>query len=130
MPNAMGVGAACLVLGVLAGAGAALALTRPKLLAARRTATAARAQLDAASAAQVELAEVRSQLSSLRHDLRGILSPTLLVADRLTSSADPGIRRAGDVMVRTVERATARLAEHKGVPAAAACQDSPNRAQP
>jgi hypothetical protein len=93
-------------------------------------AAAARAQLDAASGAQVELAELRSQLSSLRHDLRGILSPTLLVADRLTGSADPAIRRAGDVMVRTVERATARLAEARGTPAAPSCQGAANSPRP
>jgi len=47
--------------------------------------------------------------SQLRHDLRGILSPALLVADGLTSHEDPKVRRAGEVIVRTVERAAARL---------------------
>jgi hypothetical protein len=57
---------------------------------------------------------MQSQLSLLRHDLHGILSPALLSADRLIGSDDPAIRKAGDIVIRTVERATARLAETKG----------------
>jgi hypothetical protein len=59
------------------------------------------------------LAELEAQMAALRHDLRGILSPALLTADRLLDSQDPVARRAGEVMVRTVERTTARLAETK-----------------
>ncbi len=51
----------------------------------------------------------RDALSALRHDLRGILSPALLMSDRLIAHPDPAIQRAGDVILRTVERATARL---------------------
>ncbi len=51
----------------------------------------------------------REALSALRHDLRGILSPALLMSDRLIAHPDPAIQRAGDVILRTVERATARL---------------------
>src|SRR5262249_5909951 len=40
------------------------------------------------------------------HDLRGILSPAMLTAERLQMSADPSVKRAGDVVLRTVERAT------------------------
>ena len=50
-------------------------------------------------------------LSQLRHDLRGVLSPALLTADRLlASSDDPAARRAAETMIETVERATALLA--------------------
>lgn len=55
--------------------------------------------------------ERKRQLSALRHDVRGILSPTMLVADRLLSHEDPVVRRAGEVVTRTVERAAARLAD-------------------
>jgi hypothetical protein len=41
--------------------------------------------------------------------LRGILSPALLMADRLLAHDDPAVKRAGEVIARTVERATARL---------------------
>ncbi len=53
-------------------------------------------------------AEGRRQL---RHDLRGALSPALLMVDRLLSSSDPSIRRAGEMTLRAVERASALLLE-------------------
>jgi hypothetical protein len=59
----------------------------------------------------VDEEERKRQLSALRHDVRGILSPTMLVADRLLSHEDPVVRRAGEVVTRTVERAAARLAD-------------------
>jgi len=62
----------------------------------------------------------RDALSSLRHDLRGILSPALLMSDRLIAHPDPAIQRAGNVILRTVERATARLEP----PATAAAADT------
>ena len=50
-------------------------------------------------------------LRRLRHDLRGILSPALMTADRLLmTTTDPGIKRAAEMMVETVERAEKRLA--------------------
>ncbi len=52
-------------------------------------------------------------ITALRHDLRGILSPAMLIADRLASHDDPSVQKAGDVITRTVERAAARLAETK-----------------
>ena len=48
-------------------------------------------------------------MSLLRHELRGALSPALMVSDRLLRSEDPLIRRAGDAVVRSVERATALI---------------------
>jgi hypothetical protein len=70
----------------------------------------------AAGTAEAEMVAERLQnlearTSSLRHDLRGILSPALLTAERLLGHEDPVIRRAGEMMVKTVERATERLAE-------------------
>jgi signal transduction histidine kinase len=62
---------------------------------------------------KLRLAAMEAQVATLRHDLNGILSPALLTADRLLTSPDPSVRRAGEVMVRTVDRATARLAETK-----------------
>jgi hypothetical protein len=58
----------------------------------------------------------------LRHDLRGVLSPALMMADRLLKNEDPAIRRAGQAVVRSVERATTLLAENKRQIAAAAGQ--------
>jgi len=50
------------------------------------------------------------ELSRLRHDLRGILSPALLLADRLSMSDDPMAKRTADAMIQTIERAEAALA--------------------
>ena len=74
-------------------------------LAALRTETAARQALEQALATRTE------QQRRLRHDIRGVLSPILLTADRLLNHADPAIKRSGTIMVRTVERATALLSD-------------------
>ncbi len=49
-------------------------------------------------------------MARLRHDLRGILSPALLLADRLSMSDDPLARRTAEAMILTVERAEQALA--------------------
>ena len=104
-----------LVAAALAGA-AFGALAMATVLQARRSAGRAQpsGQLAAADNTDPELAELRRQLSTLRHDLRGMLSPALLVSDRLLASEDAAVRRAGEVMIRTVDRVTERLAETRG----------------
>ena len=100
-----------LVVAALAGA-AFGALVAAAVLRARPGAVPARTSVQGQPAAdEAELAELRRQLSTLRHDLRGILSPALLVSDRLLGNEDAAVRRAGEVMIRTVERVTERLAE-------------------
>ena len=56
-----------------------------------------------------DLADRTEQQRRMRHDLRGAMSPVLLVADRLIAHADPAVKRSGDIMVRTVERALTLL---------------------
>ena len=51
------------------------------------------------------------EVSRLRHDLRGILSPTLLLADRLSMSDDPIAQRTAAAIISTIERAEAALAK-------------------
>ena len=58
---------------------------------------------------QAQVGELEAAASTLRHDLRGVLSPALMVADRLVNNPDPAVRRAGEAVVRSVERATALL---------------------
>jgi signal transduction histidine kinase len=53
------------------------------------------------------LAAVGTAVAKMSHDLRGILSSALLVADRLTMSREDSTRQAGEVIVRAVHRATA-----------------------
>lgn len=62
------------------------------------------------------LARLEAQTSGLRHDLRGILSPALLTADRLTGHEDPKVARTGEVVIRAINRATDRLSATKDLP--------------
>ncbi len=60
-----------------------------------------------------QLAALRAATSSLRHDIRGMLSPALLVADRLLAHSDPAVVRAGQTVVKAINRAEQRLRETK-----------------
>jgi signal transduction histidine kinase len=55
------------------------------------------------------LAAIGAAVAKVGHDMRGILSPALLTAERLQMSKEPSVKKAGDVLVRAVERATALL---------------------
>ena len=57
------------------------------------------------------LAALEAATSSLRHDVRGMLSPALLVADRLLAHPDPKIVRVGETVIKAVTRAIERLTE-------------------
>ncbi len=59
------------------------------------------------------LVALEAATSSLRHDIRGMLSPALLVADRLLAHADPVVVRAGETVVKAIRRAEVRLRETK-----------------
>jgi len=63
------------------------------------------------AALTAELRERSEERRQLRHDLRGALSPALLTVDRLLGNADPSVRRAGEMTLRAVERASALLSE-------------------
>ncbi len=62
-----------------------------------------------AAAVQTTTAERLEAHRRLRHDIRGALSPALLTADRLLTHAEPAVQRAGDIMVRAIEKAAALL---------------------
>ena len=68
---------------------------------------------NADAGAQAHIAEVEARAATLRHDLRGVLSPALMVTDRLLSNPDPAIQRAGQAVVRSVDRATALIQASK-----------------
>ena len=65
------------------------------------------------AAAQAHIDALEERASSFRHDLRGALSPALIVSDRLIASSDPAIRRAGEAVVRSIEQASALIAASK-----------------
>ena len=54
---------------------------------------------------QARLGAMAAAIVKTSHDLRGVLSPALLTAERLQMSADPSVKRGGDILVRAVERA-------------------------
>ncbi len=55
------------------------------------------------------LAALEATTSTLRHDLRGMLAPALLVADLLLAHSDPKVAKAGKTVVNAIERAKERL---------------------
>lgn len=55
------------------------------------------------------LAELEEAAASLRHDIRGMLAPALLVTDRLLAHSDPKVVRAGETVMKAVRRAEERL---------------------
>lgn len=77
---------------------------------------ALRAQPPAEPPERAEAAGLRNRLqayrahtAALRHDLRGVLSPALMMSDRLLNHADPAVQRAGTAVVRSIDRATSLL---------------------
>ncbi len=70
-------------------------------------------------AAQSRVEELERLVSDLCHDLRGAMSPAVLVADRLRQSSDPAVQRSGKTIDMVVERVLAILE--------ASCQAVPPR---
>lgn len=100
---------------------ALLALAFAARLPGNRT-MAPMAQVDVVDepSAEQRLAELEATTSTLRHDVRGALSPALLVADRLLDSPEPATKRAAEIVVASIERVEQRLAETRdaqGAPA-------------
>jgi signal transduction histidine kinase len=52
------------------------------------------------------LAALGSAVARISHDLRGILAPALLTAERLQNHQDDAVQRSGEILLRTVDRAT------------------------
>ena len=103
----------------LAGLGAPFAVASTAAAAAAglvhyaATRTSSPPDRSAELAAIAQLEAYRGYTAALRHDLRGVLSPALMMSDRLVNHEDKGVQRAGQAVVRSVERATALLATYK-----------------
>jgi signal transduction histidine kinase len=80
--------------------------TRDEMAVAQRELSAMQRELRAALWRNARLAALGAALAKVSHDLRGILAPALLTAERLQGNTDPTLRRIGDSIARTVERAT------------------------
>lgn len=65
------------------------------------------------AAMEAHVDTVEAHAASLRHDLRGALSPALIASDRLAVSADPAVRKAGEAVIQSIERASALIATSK-----------------
>jgi signal transduction histidine kinase len=64
-----------------------------------------------ALAEKTRLAALGSAMSRIGHDLKNILSPAVLISDRLETSADPAVRRMAPRLIETLDRAVALCAE-------------------
>lgn len=98
---------------LLSGLGAGLCVVVAAVLAGV-TAALASEPVERAAPAPVAVAPpappAEDAMRKLRHDLRGILSPALMTADRLLmTTQDPVAKRAAEAMIETIERAEKRL---------------------
>lgn len=63
-------------------------------------------ELRAALWRNARLAAIGTVVAKVSHDLRGILTPALLTAERLQLNADARVQRAGETLANAVDRAT------------------------
>jgi signal transduction histidine kinase len=63
-------------------------------------------ELRAALWRNARLAALGTVVAKVSHDLRGILTPALLTAERLQLNPDPKVQRAGETLAQAVDRAT------------------------
>ena len=74
-------------------------------------------ELRDARAQRSRLQETDAAAASLRHNLRGALSPALMMSDRLIAHEDPAVRRAGEIVARSIDRATTLISATRREPA-------------
>jgi signal transduction histidine kinase len=60
-------------------------------------------------APQDRIEQLEKLVAALRHDLRGVVTPAALIADRLRNSSDPSIQRSATRITDVVERILSRL---------------------
>lgn len=59
------------------------------------------------------LVELEALMSATRHDIRGILTPMLLVSDRLAMHTDEKVVRCANTLIASIKRIDAQLAATK-----------------
>jgi signal transduction histidine kinase len=86
-------------------------LPHDEISVAGRELAAMQHELRAALWRNARLAALGTVVAKVSHDLRGILTPALLTAERLQLNTDPRVQRAGEILVQAVDRA-ADLVRH------------------
>jgi signal transduction histidine kinase len=81
-------------------------LRNDEIAVAGRELAAMQHELRAALWRNARLAALGTVVAKVSHDLRGILTPALLTAERLQLNPDPKVHRAGETLVQAVDRAT------------------------
>jgi signal transduction histidine kinase len=81
-------------------------LPNDEIAIAGRELAAMQHELRAALWRNARLAALGTVVAKVSHDLRGILTPALLIAERLQLNPDPKVRRAGETLAQAVDRAT------------------------
>ncbi len=81
-------------------------LPNDEMAVAGRELAAMQQELRAALWRNARLAALGTVVAKVSHDLRGILTPALLTAERLQMNADTKVQRAGETLVLAVDRAT------------------------
>ena len=109
-PGWSGWGCLALAAAVVGGAGGLVAGRQMRV--ATGSLERLQATADRVPAMEQEVAARRASLRQTRHDIRGALSPALLASDRLLGSSDPAIKRSAEIVVRSVDRAIALLADN------------------
>jgi signal transduction histidine kinase len=91
--------------GVPLDPGAMTGLRDDEISVAGRELAAMQRELRAALWRNSRLAALGTVVAKVSHDVRGVLTPVLLQADRLRKHADPAVRRTGESLVQAVDRA-------------------------
>ncbi len=78
---------------------------RDEIGVAQRELAGMQQRLRAALRQKEHLAALGTAVAKINHDLRGILSPALLISDRLEDSDDPEVKRVTPQLVASIERA-------------------------
>jgi signal transduction histidine kinase len=81
-------------------------LANDEMAVAARELSAMQSELRNALWRNARLAALGNAVARISHDLRGVLAPALLLAERLQNHSDETVQHAGDVLMRTVDRAT------------------------
>jgi signal transduction histidine kinase len=81
-------------------------LSDDEISVAGRELAAMQHELRAALWRNARLAALGTVVAKVSHDLRGILTPALLTAERLQLNPDPKVQRAGETLAQAVDRAT------------------------